>query len=88
MDFMNSFGVPGILTVDALTFNRQGVDWDDEWKRCSSLGQTDVHRDPCGPFVPGSIQGIWEGIFTVRDMDVCRVLSNQGPTVHGFLFVC
>jgi hypothetical protein len=61
MDVMHSFGSPG-----ALTFNRQDAEWDTEWERCLSLGQASFGNYLSGAFTPGSIQGIWEGIFTVR----------------------
>lgn len=61
MDFPNA---PS--SSDSRTLNRQEVTWDDEWARCFGLGQTSVHKYPSGAFAPGSIQGIWEGIFTVR----------------------
>jgi hypothetical protein len=48
------------------TFSRQGVDWDNEWERCLSLGQTSFPEYLSGAFTPGSIQGVWEGTFTVR----------------------
>jgi hypothetical protein len=65
MDFRSSFGLSGALTVGTLTFNRQGVDWHNEWERCLSLGQTSIHNYPSRAFTPGSVQGVWEGIFTV-----------------------
>jgi len=48
------------------TFSRQGVDWDNEWERCLSLGRTGFHEYLSNAFTPGSIEGVWEGTFTVR----------------------
>jgi hypothetical protein len=48
------------------TFVIESNDWENEWERCLSLGQTAFEKSLSGAFTPGSIQGVWEGMFTVR----------------------
>jgi hypothetical protein len=40
-------------------------EWECEWERCSNLGQANFGNALTSSFRPGSIEGLWEGIFTV-----------------------
>jgi hypothetical protein len=66
IDLMSPSGSSGTLI-----FGGQGIEWDNEWQRCLSLGRTSFHKFPSGAFTPGSIQGVWEGVFTVRSRINC-----------------
>lgn len=55
------FNASGVFSI-----SRESQEWGGEWQRCLSLGQADYDRTLCGAFAPGSIEGVWEGIFTVR----------------------
>jgi len=71
------------------TFSWQGVDWVNEWKRCLGLGQTCFHEYLSGAFTPGSIQGVWEGTFTVRSRIYFLYITwSQLPAVHRIHYVC
>jgi|ERR1700722_20350374 len=45
---------------------RDSCEWECEWERCCSLGQAKFCNLLTGSFRPGSIEGLWEGIFTVK----------------------
>jgi hypothetical protein len=42
-------------------------EWDCEWERCKRLVGIDgpTSENPSGTFKPGTMEGIWEGLFTV-----------------------
>ena len=42
-------------------------EWDCEWERCRRLAGTGgpTSESPTGTFKPGTMEGIWEGLFTV-----------------------
>ena len=66
MDVTNCLGSSGTRTSRG-----QDGDWDNEWERCLSLGRTTPHKHTSRAFTPSSLQGIWEGIFTVRSTIRC-----------------
>lgn len=43
----------------------QSVEWETNWQRCINLAKSTLTSQFSGSFVPGSLQGVWEGIFTV-----------------------
>ena len=47
---------------------RSSSEWDSDWARILNLSnpKTAMSNHPSGPFTPGSLEGVWEGIFTVR----------------------
>ncbi|KAI6118174.1 hypothetical protein F5141DRAFT_1096694 [Pisolithus sp. B1] len=56
--------------------SRRNEDWDADWQRCMNLAQ------PSMPLVlsyaPGSLEGVWEGLFTYTDFDVYSSLLSGG----------
>lgn len=44
---------------------RRSDDWDTDWYRCINLGQSNRCGAFSGAYVLGSLEGIWEGVFTV-----------------------
>jgi hypothetical protein len=42
-------------------------EWDCEWERCKRLAGNDAltPENPSGTFKPGTMEGVWEGLFTV-----------------------
>jgi len=87
LTLINKFPADIMPTLDftkwsgTFNFSRQGVDWHNEWERCLSLGQASFHEYPSGAFTPGSIQGVWEGTFTVSNRRCCLnvIQSNHNP---------
>jgi len=56
----------GLQTLSGLpSFPNQSVEWDTDWQRCINLENATASR-LSGSYIPGSLQGVWEGIFTVR----------------------
>ncbi|KAF5375424.1 hypothetical protein D9615_007937 [Tricholomella constricta] len=41
------------------------LEWECEWERCRSLGEGEFDNILTKSFRPGSIEGVWEGLFTV-----------------------
>jgi hypothetical protein len=41
-------------------------EWECEWGRCISLGRVKFDKIFADSFRPGSLEGVWEGLFTVR----------------------
>lgn len=55
---------------------RRSKDLDTDWYRCINLGQSDRCKAFSGTYVLGSVEGVWEGVFTVRTLDswlVCLI---------------
>lgn len=44
---------------------QQSHEWETEWQRCLNLGKQEFDKVLSGAFTPGSIEGVWEGVFTV-----------------------
>lgn len=44
---------------------RRSEDWDADWYRCINLGKSDRCGALSGAYVLGSLEGVWEGVFTV-----------------------
>ncbi|EIW76650.1 hypothetical protein CONPUDRAFT_139394 [Coniophora puteana RWD-64-598 SS2] len=55
------------------------LEWEADWYRCSSLGQADYSRAHCGAYVPGCMEGIWEGLFTYTEFTAYAALLSGGP---------
>ena len=55
-------------TVASLVPTRSSTEWEGEWVRTLSVADPKVvmGNTPSGAFRPGSLQGVWEGLFTVR----------------------
>lgn len=44
---------------------RRSEDWDTDWHRCINFGQSDHCKTFSEVYALGSIEGVWEGVFTV-----------------------
>ncbi|KAH0834087.1 hypothetical protein J3R83DRAFT_11372 [Lanmaoa asiatica] len=44
---------------------RRSEDWDTDWYRCINVGQSDRCGTPSEAYILGSMDGVWEGVFTV-----------------------
>jgi hypothetical protein len=51
---------------------RMSSEWDCEWERCKRLAGNDAPTpvSPSGTFKPGTMEGFWEGLFTVSSLRV------------------
>lgn len=49
---------------------RMSSEWDCEWERCKRLAGNDAPTpvSPTGTFKPGTMEGFWEGLFTVSPL--------------------
>lgn len=52
--------------------------WDYEWLRCLTLGTDPYPTTHARAFKPGSLQGVWEGMFTVS-----APLPRTHPPLHA-----
>lgn len=59
------------------TNTRRSEDWDADWQRCVNLAQS--RAPPIPAYVAGSIEGVWEGHFTVSP------IIASGVSVHDTL---
>ena len=44
---------------------RRSEDWNTDWYRCINPGQSDRCRTFSYPYILGSMEGVWEGVFGV-----------------------
>jgi hypothetical protein len=53
-------------------------EWDCEWERCKRLAGNDAPTPvgPSGTFKPGTMEGFWEGLFTVSSSSSLRFAST------------
>ncbi len=69
--------------------NTSSREWDAEWMRAFHLADTSKQLGAAfsGAFIPGSLEGVWEGLFTVRHLHAAHAVihseQNTGPlAVH------
>jgi hypothetical protein len=55
-----------IPLVSPVVVAHDSSEWECEWERCCNLGQANFGNVLTNSFRPGSIDGLWEGIFTVK----------------------
>ncbi|KAK7045409.1 hypothetical protein VNI00_007662 [Paramarasmius palmivorus] len=66
--------------MDASSPRRIGsMEWEREWGRCYSLGQPASEKFVTDSFAPGSLEGVWEGIFTYTDFTAYAALLQGAP---------
>ncbi|KAF9458704.1 hypothetical protein BDZ94DRAFT_74376 [Collybia nuda] len=58
---------------------RRSHEWECEWGRCLSLGQPDCDKLLTDSFRPGSIEGVWEGVFTYTEFTAYAALLTGAP---------
>lgn len=56
----------------------QSSEWDCEWERCKRLAGKDAPttENPSATFKPGTMEGVWEGLFTVSSFHAIRFFSS------------
>ena len=80
---------PPSATPPCLAPNASSREWDAEWMRAFHLADTSkpLGATFSGAFIPGSLEGVWEGLFTVRHLrpDHARIrleLNTRFSVVH------
>ncbi|KAF8266061.1 hypothetical protein EI94DRAFT_1772201 [Lactarius quietus] len=71
-----------VVPSSVLTQARVSSEWDCEWERCKRLAGNEslTPESPTGTFKPGSMEGIWEGLFTYTEfMAYVRLLTGAPP---------
>ncbi|KZP33264.1 hypothetical protein FIBSPDRAFT_847884 [Athelia psychrophila] len=73
--------LPGLDTSSSMTspLRRQCHEWESEWDRCRNLGTSEFGNILTGSFIPGSIQGVWDGIFTYTEFTAYAALLAGAP---------
>ncbi|KAL0574035.1 hypothetical protein V5O48_007919 [Marasmius crinis-equi] len=56
-----------------------GMEWEREWGRCYSLGQQSSDKFVADSFAPGSLEGVWEGLFTYTEFTAYAALLQGAP---------
>ncbi|KAF7968301.1 hypothetical protein HWV62_30989 [Athelia sp. TMB] len=75
-------GRPGAFDTSGSTtspLSKHLHEWEAEWERCCSLGQPRFRNLLTGSFIPGSIQGVWDGIFTYTEFTAYAALLSGAP---------
>ncbi|KAH7927562.1 hypothetical protein BV22DRAFT_1006674 [Leucogyrophana mollusca] len=57
----------------------QSREWEPDWQRCINLGQSPYGGEFSGAYMPGSIEGVWEGFFTYTEFTAYAALLSGGP---------
>ena len=70
---------PPSATPPCLAANTSSQEWDAEWMRGLHLADTTKPLGAAfsGAFIPGSLEGVWEGLFTVS-----KLLSRSAETCY------
>ncbi|KAJ8073012.1 hypothetical protein PM082_019880 [Marasmius tenuissimus] len=55
------------------------MEWEREWGRCHSLGQQSSDKFVADSFTPGSLEGVWEGLFTYTEFTAYAALLQGAP---------
>lgn len=63
-------------TISSSAPVRSSREWEGEWARTVGVGDTRVvlGNTLSGAFRPGSLEGVWEGLFTVRPIIILAFL--------------
>ena len=71
---------PPSATPPCLAPNASSREWDAEWMRAFHLADTSkpLGATFSGAFIPGSLEGVWEGLFTVRHLPPVRLYFLTG----------
>ncbi|KAI0691800.1 hypothetical protein BC835DRAFT_1407197 [Cytidiella melzeri] len=70
--------------VEVDTSLRMSSEWEADWARITSLANPKgaLSGQPSGSFTPGSLEGVWEGIFTYTEFtSYAALLSGAPPSV-------
>ncbi|KAI0830278.1 hypothetical protein BC628DRAFT_1313421 [Trametes gibbosa] len=75
---------PPSSTPPSLAPGASSAEWQAEWKRGLHLADTTkpLGATFCGAYIPGSLEGVWEGLFTYTEFTAyAALLSGAPPTV-------
>ncbi|KAH9943910.1 hypothetical protein B0H21DRAFT_709738 [Amylocystis lapponica] len=82
---MLSYMKPPDPTIPSAVPVRDSREWDAEWARGLHLGSHNAQpfgSELSGAFIPGSLEGVWEGLFTYTDFAAyAALLSGASPAV-------
>ncbi|KAG2130356.1 hypothetical protein DEU56DRAFT_815559 [Suillus clintonianus] len=60
----------------------QSLEWEADWQRCINLAQTPLTSQFSGAYIAGSLQGVWEGVFTYTEFTTyAALLSGRSPSI-------
>ncbi|OAX40984.1 hypothetical protein K503DRAFT_736551 [Rhizopogon vinicolor AM-OR11-026] len=60
----------------------QSFEWDTDWQRCINLAKSALTSQYSGSYMPGSLQGVWEGVFTYTEFTTyADLLSGHSPSI-------
>ncbi|KAL0952617.1 hypothetical protein HGRIS_006868 [Hohenbuehelia grisea] len=57
----------------------RSLEWECEWGRCISLGQAYFNKFLTDSYKPGSVEGVWEGMFTYTEFTAYSALLSGAP---------
>ncbi|KAG2078451.1 hypothetical protein BDR04DRAFT_1041411 [Suillus decipiens] len=60
----------------------QSLEWEADWQRCTNLTQDPLINQFSGAYKVGSLQGVWEGVFTYTEFTTyAALLSGRPPSI-------
>ncbi|KAG2151014.1 uncharacterized protein EDB93DRAFT_316413 [Suillus bovinus] len=60
----------------------QSLEWEADWQRCINLAKNPLTSQFSGAYKVGSLQGVWEGIFTYTEFTTyAALLSGRPPSI-------
>jgi len=60
----------------------QSFEWATDWQRCINLAKSALTSQYSGSYMPGSLQGVWEGVFTYTEFTTyADLLSGHSPSI-------
>ncbi|KAG1773325.1 hypothetical protein EV702DRAFT_1243719 [Suillus placidus] len=60
----------------------QSLEWDADWQRCMNLAENPLSSQFSGAYKVGSLQGVWEGVFTYTEFTTyAALLSGRSPSI-------
>ncbi|KAF8064294.1 hypothetical protein FPV67DRAFT_1504325 [Lyophyllum atratum] len=68
---------------------QEQLEWECEWERCRNLGLPEYDNILTDSFRPGSIEGVWEGLFTYTEFTAYAALlaGGQPPIIQKSMVV-
>ncbi|KAF8644008.1 hypothetical protein AX16_008724 [Volvariella volvacea WC 439] len=75
-------GMPRAPSLPSAIISQDSREWESEWNRCRSLAQKAYDKYLTEAFSPGSIDGIWEGVFTYTEFTAyAQLLAGAAPPI-------
>ncbi|KAG1797086.1 uncharacterized protein HD556DRAFT_1233823 [Suillus plorans] len=60
----------------------QSLEWEADWQRCINLAKSPLASQFSGAYKVGSLQGVWEGVFTYTEFTTyAALLSGRPPSI-------